>query len=174
MVIQTAGEQKYYELIKERAKTLRTCMIMWISLLAVALIAATSNIILGAGIGAAGIFLAVWSIKEQRKLEGKTSHILEKAEFYNQLISPESVEINELSLLITKDYLLAYNKEIQIYLRSELKKVQIVETVLETQTYQSLRVTDQSGSQQEIAICEQNHSQKAALMLAYQTLNQVF
>ena len=40
MAIQTAGEQKYYDFIEERAKSLRTGMIVWISLLAVALIAA--------------------------------------------------------------------------------------------------------------------------------------
>ena len=39
MAIQTAGEQKYYDFIEERARSLRTGMIIWISLLAAALIA---------------------------------------------------------------------------------------------------------------------------------------
>ena len=47
MEIQTAGQQKYYDFIEERAKSLRLGMIIWISLLAAALLAILAGGILG-------------------------------------------------------------------------------------------------------------------------------
>ena len=57
MAIQTAGEQKYYDFIEERAKSLRTGMIVWISLLAVAFIAAFNSPVIGAVLAAAGVII---------------------------------------------------------------------------------------------------------------------
>ena len=57
MAIQTAGEQKYYDFIEERARSLRTGMIIWISLLAAALIAVFNSPVIGAALAAAGVLL---------------------------------------------------------------------------------------------------------------------
>ena len=58
MAIQTAGEQKYYDFIEERARSLRTGMIIWISLLAAALIAVFNSPVIGAVLAVAGVLLA--------------------------------------------------------------------------------------------------------------------
>ena len=78
MAIQTAGEQKYYDFIEERAKSLRTGMIVWISLLAVALIATFNSPVIGAVLAAAGVVLAVLNVRSQRALRAKLSWIEDK------------------------------------------------------------------------------------------------
>lgn len=48
MAIETAGQQKYSDLTAKRIKSLQTGMIVWISLLCLALICSFDNIMLAA------------------------------------------------------------------------------------------------------------------------------
>ena len=86
MRIQTAGEQKYYDFIQERAKRLQTGMIVWGSLLAVAFICLFSNIVITVILAVGGAFLAMTNIKARSELKGKLDQIEDKEEFFRQLI----------------------------------------------------------------------------------------
>ena len=108
MAIQTAGEQKYYDFIEERARKLRTGMIVWISLLAAALIASFNSLLIGGLLALAGIFLGVLNIRNQKALKDKLSVVEDRADFFNQLIAPETVEIPSFRLLVTRDYVLVF------------------------------------------------------------------
>ena len=88
MNIQTAGQQKYYDFIQERARRLKTGMIVWISLLAVALTCMFSNVKLAIVLALAGIFLAVMNIKSQKALKSKLDGVTDKEEFFHQLADP--------------------------------------------------------------------------------------
>ena len=80
MRIQTAGEQKYYDFIQERAKRLQTGMIVWSSLLAVAFICLFSNIVITVILAVGGAFLAMTNIKARSELKGKLDQIEDKEE----------------------------------------------------------------------------------------------
>ena len=66
MAIETAGQQKYADLTAKRIKSLQTGMIVWISLLCLALICSFDNIMLAAIIGCVGIVLAVLNTKQEK------------------------------------------------------------------------------------------------------------
>ena len=98
MEIRTAGQQKYYDFIEERAKSLRLGMIIWISLLAVALLAIFAGGILGYILAVLGIALGVLNIRSQKTLRSKLDWITDKEDFFNQLIEAETIEIPEYRL----------------------------------------------------------------------------
>ena len=106
MNIQTAGQQKYYDFIQERAKKLQTGMIVWASLLAVAFICLFSNIMLALILAVAGAFLAVTNMKSQKELKSKLDGIRDQEEFFHQLADPNLTEIPDYHLMIAKDYVL--------------------------------------------------------------------
>ena len=116
MAIQTAGEQKYYDLIEEKAKKMRTAMIIWISFLALALISVFSNILLGAVFGALGVFLAVRNRKEQKEMDKELERAGDKTEFFNQLIAPDALEVPDFQLIVTRDYIVQCTRE-KLYIR---------------------------------------------------------
>ena len=62
MNIQTAGQQKYYDFIQERAKRLKTGMIVWMSLLCLALISLSNNVVIAVIMALIGITLAVTNL----------------------------------------------------------------------------------------------------------------
>ena len=95
MGIQTAGEQKYYDFIEERAKSLRTGMIVWGSLLAVAFIGMFSDARLGVILALAGLSLAVMNVKSQKALKSKLDIVDDKEEFFRQLTDPDLIEIKD-------------------------------------------------------------------------------
>ena len=106
MGIQTAGEQKYYDFIEAQVKRIRTGMIVWGSLLAVALIGMFSDVLLGSLLAVAGAALAVLNLKSWRDLKEKLDVAEDKEEFFRQLVDPESFELKEEHIIITKDYVL--------------------------------------------------------------------
>ena len=124
MAIQTAGEQKYYDFIEERAKSLRTGMIVWISFLAAALIAVFNSPVVGFVLAAAGAVLAVRNVRQQKELNGKLNGIKDKADFFNQLIAPDTVEIPAYHLLITREYVLSFLSDIYICCFRDMEKVE--------------------------------------------------
>ena len=67
MAIETAGQQKYADLTAKRIKSLQTGMIVWISLLCLALICSFYNIMLAAIIGCVGLVLAVLNTKARKE-----------------------------------------------------------------------------------------------------------
>ena len=100
MRIQTAGEQKYYDFIQERAKRLQTGMIVWGSLLAVAFICLFSNIVITVILAVGGAFLAMTNIKARSELKGKLDQIEDKEEFFRQLIAPDVAEFSDCHVII--------------------------------------------------------------------------
>lgn len=157
MNIQTAGEQKYYDFIEERTKNLRMGMIIWVSLLAVAFIASLSNIKVGILLGVIGGVLAVLNVKSQKALKEKLAGISDRADFFNQLIAPESEESKEYRLLITKDYVLKYKGDVYIYRLADMEKVEVG---IEKSGTKHLFLTDKSGSRQELAECPKDDGEE--------------
>lgn len=148
MAIQTAGEQKYYDLIEEKVKKMRTAMIIWISFLALALISVFSNILLGGVFGALGVFLAVRNRKEQKEMDKELERARDKTEFFNQLIAPDALEVPDFQLIVTRDYIVQCTKE-KLYIRprSEIRSKDIA-TEKGTKV---LILTDQNGIRHEAA-----------------------
>lgn len=171
--IQTAGEQKYYDFIQERAKTARTGMIVWISLVAVGFIAALSNIAIGAVLMLGGIFLAVLNLKSQKALKGKLDVVTDKIEFYNQLIAEDAIELKDIHVLITKDYVLRSYKDIFVYKISDMEKVEVG---IQNQGYKQkvLFLTGKDGIRNEIASCGENDGLQESFDKAYRALNDKF
>ncbi len=151
MAIQTAGEQKYYDFIEERAKSLRTGMIIWISFLAAALIAVFNSPVIGAALTVAGVLLAVLNVRNQRALRAKLSGIEDKAGFFNQLIAPDAVEIPAFRLLVTREFVLSFLTDVFIYRLSDMDKVEVG---LGRGAEKVLFLTDRSGERYEIARSE--------------------
>ncbi|MDE6937406.1 MAG: hypothetical protein K2P28_04410, partial [Lachnospiraceae bacterium] len=104
MNIQTAGQQKYYDFIEERAKKLRTGMIVWESLLAAALIGMFSDAGIAAVLALAGGALAMVNIKAQKALKGRLDVVEDQEEFFRQLTDADMAEFENYRLIITKDY----------------------------------------------------------------------
>ena len=115
MEIRTAGQQKYYDFIEERAKSLRLGMIIWISLLAAALLAILAGGMLGYILAVLGAALGVLTIRSQKALRNKLDRIADREDFFNQLIEAETVEIPDYRLIITWEYALLYRPEVFVY-----------------------------------------------------------
>lgn len=75
MAIETAGQQKYADLAAKRIKSLQTGMIVWISLLCVALICSFNNIKLAAILGVIAIAYAVLNMKGRKEFKNKLNRI---------------------------------------------------------------------------------------------------
>lgn len=69
MAIETAGQQKYADLTAKRIKSLQTGMIVWISLLCLALICSFDNIMLAAIIGCVGIVFSSVEYKSKKRIQ---------------------------------------------------------------------------------------------------------
>ncbi len=168
MNIQTAGQQKYYDFIEERAKKLRTGMIIWGSLLAVAFIGMFSDIRIAVILALVGIALAVMNIKSQKALKEKLNVVRDKEEFFLQLTDPDTVEIPEYHLLITKDYTLVRKEDVYIYPLSEMEKIEVG---LQKDVGKTLFLTDREGKRHEIISCMKNGGMQEEFDQAYRALN---
>lgn len=170
MEIQTAGQQKYYDFIEERAKSLRLGMIIWISLLAAALLAILAGGMLGYILAILGAALGVLNIRSQMALRSKLDRIPDKADFFRQLAEADTVEIPDYRLMITRDYVLQYRNEIWIYLLKEMDKVEVGIRQQGDYRQKTLFLTDSKGRRNEIAVCGRRE-QERAFDLAYHTLH---
>ena len=157
MEIRTAGQQKYYDFIEERAKSLRLGMIIWISLLAAALLAILAGGVLGYVLAILGAALGVLNIRSQKALRSRLEGI-DKEEFFNQLTEKETVEITGYRLMITRDYVLLYRNEVFIYPLKEMAKVEVGIRQQGSFKQKTLFLTDNAGKRNEIAVC--NHAEQ--------------
>lgn len=125
MAIETPGQQKYADLTAKRVKSLQTGMIVWISLLCLALISSFSNIILAAIIGIIAVIYAVINTKARKAFNSKLDNIRDKDEFYRELTAPDALELKKEQVLIARDYVIAVDKDVQIYDLDHIKKVEL-------------------------------------------------
>ena len=173
MEIRTAGQQKYYDFIEERVKSLRLGMIIWISLLAVAILAVLAGSKLGIALGVLGAALGVLNIRSQIGLRSKLDGIEDKEDFFNQLIAEDAVEMPEYQLIITKDYVLQYRSEVLIFQLKEMAKVEVGIREQGSYRQKTLFLTDVSGKRHEMAVC--NHpEQENRFNQAYSVLREKF
>ncbi len=171
MGIQTAGEQKYYDFIEAQVKRIRTGMIVWGSLLAVALIGMFSDVLLGSLLAVAGAALAVLNLKSWRDLKEKLDVAEDKEEFFRQLVDPESFELKEEHIIITKDYVLLGKDKVSIYPLSTMEKVEVG---LQGKEGKVLFLTDRQGQRHEILSCVKGDGKQEDFDRAYVTLSERF
>lgn len=169
MSIQTAGEQKYYDFIEERAKRLRTGMIVWGSLLAVAFIGMFSDARLGVILALMGFALAVMNVKSQKALKSKLDVVDDKEEFFRQLTDPDLIEIKDCNLIIMKDYALVRREDISVYPFARMEKVEVG---IQGKTGKVLFLTDRQGIRHEIASCMSQDRMQEAFDKAYRALSE--
>ncbi|MCI9422743.1 MAG: hypothetical protein HFG81_08515 [Dorea sp.] len=150
MSIQTKGQQKYYDFIEERVKKLRTGMIVWGSLLAVALIGMFSDVLLAIILAAVGAALAILNLKSQKALNEKLNVVEDREEFFRQLASSDLLEFKAARLIIMKDYLLQMKEDVFIYPFSEMEKVEVG---IQGKVGKTLFLTDRQGARHEIMSC---------------------
>ncbi len=122
--IQTAGQQKYYDFISDRVKKVRTSMIVWASLLSLALISLFNNIIIALILALAAAALAIPNIRAQKELKEKLEKIPDKEEFFRQLADPDLLSAEDGRVLISKDYVLVYKKDISVYYIPDMEKAE--------------------------------------------------
>lgn len=170
MEIRTAGQQKYYDFIEERAKSLRLGMIIWISLLAAALLAILAGGMLGYILAVLGAALGVLNIRSQKALRNKLDRIADREDFFNQLIEAETVEIPDYRLIITREYALQYRNEVFIYPLKDMDKVEVGIRQQGEYRQKTLFLTDKAGVRNEIAVCGRRE-QERAFDLAYHMLH---
>lgn len=155
--IRTAGEQRYYDFISDRAKQVRTGMIVWASLLSLALISLFNNIIIALILVLAAAALAVPNIKAQKKLKGKLDGIPDQKEFFCQLASPEVFRTRDGHVLMTKDYVLTSRDDIFIYYIPDMEKAEISP---KRNAGNTLFLTDRKGVKHEIMSCTKKEKEE--------------
>ena len=165
--IQTAGEQKYYDFISDRVKQVRTGMIVWASLLSLALISLFNNIVIAFLLALSGAALAVVNVKSQRELKEKLAHISDKEDFFRQLEAPDVLMVQDGHMLVTKDYVLIDRTDITIYYIPDMEKVEVG---LKGHTKKSLLLTDRQGVRHEIMTCAQNSGASKEFDAVYRML----
>ena len=170
MSIQTAGEQKYYEFIQERAKNIRMGMIVWVSLLAVAVISFSGDKRIAVILAVAGLLLAAVNIKSQTVLKKKLDVVADRASFYNQLIANDAVELPGLHLMVTNEYVLSGSSDISIYRLADMKKVEVGIQDGGYKPHKSLFLTDHSGERHEVASCPKDSGLEEDFNQAYEVL----
>lgn len=148
--IQTAGQQRYYDFISDRAKKVRTGMIVWASLLCLALISLFNNIVIAIVLALVGIALAVSNMRSQKDLKGKLEVIPDKEEFFRQLASPDVLMAQEGHVLVAKDYVLTYKTDVFIYHIPDMEKIEVG---LQGNAKKFLFLTDSQGKRHEIMCC---------------------
>lgn len=169
MNIQTAGQQKYYDFIQGRAKKLQTGMIVWGSLLAVALIGMFSDVRVSIVLALVGIALAVTNMRSQRELKSKLDSIRDKEEFFHQLADSDLIEIPEYRLMIAKEYVLIEQSDIYIYQLADMEKVEVG---LQGDVKKVLFLTDKNGIRHEIASCVKDDGMQETFDRVYHALRE--
>ncbi len=148
--IQTAGQQRYYDFISDRAKKVRTGMIVWASLLSLALISLFNNIVIAIILAVLGAALAASNVKSQKELKGKLDGVRDKEDFFNQLADTDTLSVQEGRILVTKDYVLTYRTDVLIYYIPDMEKVEVG---LKGDEKKFLYLTEGSGKRHEIMSC---------------------
>ena len=165
--IQTAGQQRYYDFIEDRAKKVRTGMIVWSSLLCLALISLFHNIVIAVILALVGAALAVSNMKSQKELKGKLDAISDKEEFFRQLTSPDVQTAQDGHVLVAKDYVLTYKTGVHIYCIQKKKKVEVG---IQGNMKKYLFLTDSQGRRHEIMSCMRTAEDSAEFDKIYAAL----
>lgn len=165
--IQNAGQQRYYDFISERAKSIRTGMIVWISLLCVAFISLFNNPVIAAVLALAGAFLAVMNLKSQRALKEKLSVVPDQEEFFRQLTAPGVVTADNGHVLAAADYVLVYRTDVFIYPLADMEKIEVG---FQGKTKKFLFLTDKNGERHEIMSCMQKAGESGEFDRVYYAL----
>ena len=105
MKIQSAGQQKYQDLIRKPAERVRTAMIVWISLACLAFISFFSNVWVALILAAAAAVLAARNIGARRVLEGALDGIEDREDFFCQLMEGNTMEFPGYPVVVTREYL---------------------------------------------------------------------
>lgn len=147
MAIETAGQQKYADLTAKRIKSLQTGMIVWISLLCVALICSFNNIMLAAILGVIAVVYAVINTKGRKEFNRKLDGMKDKDEFFRQLAAPDALELKEEQLIIARDYVVLVDADVHIY---DLNKMAKVEVGKQGNIKKTLFLTDTEGKRHAI------------------------
>lgn len=150
MKIQTAGQQKYYDFMKERATRLETGRIVWVSMLGVALISALSNIIMGVVLGAIGLFLAAANHHSRKTLMKCLDGVKDKEDFFWQLSAPELQEYPQVRVMISQDYVLTDQSVPEILRIEDMEKIEVGK---QQDVKKVLFLTDPKGDRHEILSC---------------------
>lgn len=166
MKVQTAGEQKYQDFIRERESRIRTGMIIWESMICIALICGFSDIRVTLILGVLGVGLAIVILKAQRDLRGKLDGIEDKEEFYRQLTAPDILEIAAPHLLAARDYVLVYRNDVYVY---RLKDMEKLEVGIQGNS-KTLFLTDKNGSRHELISTRKGETSQEDFDLVYRRL----
>lgn len=165
--IQTVGQQRYSDFAAEKAKSIQTGMIVWMSLLCLALISLFNNAVIAVVMAVTGIALAVFNLKARKEFNGKLDSIDDQDEFFRQLADPGLVKTEDGRILVAKDYALVFHTDIMIY---QLKEMEKVEVGREGNTQKHLFLTDKSGKRHEIMSCMKKGSDPEEFDKIYYTL----
>ena len=127
MEFRTAGQQRFYDLIEEKAKHLRNVSIVWVSLLAAAGISAlsgsTHGIVVAVVLGLFGLGLAYTNLTSRKEISTALTKAGADEAFYNQLIAPDTEEFENMPLLVTHDYVVAADERVLIMKMEEIADV---------------------------------------------------
>ncbi len=165
--IQTAGQQRYYDFIDDRAKKVRTGMIVWASLLCLALISLFHNIVIAVILALVGSALAVSNVRSQKELKGKLDFISDKEEFFRQLTASDVQTAQEGHVLVAKDYVLTYKTDVHIYCIPDMEKVEVG---IQGNMKKYLFLTDSQGRRHEIMSCARTAEDSAEFDQIYAAL----
>lgn len=149
--IQTAGEQKYYDFVQKEAERLRLGMIIWVSMLAAALISVFENVKIAVLLALIGIVLAGVNIRKQQKHNKILERVKDKKEFYLQLTADDMKEWKELGLIICKDYVLCKTTDIHVCCLSNMVEVEVEAD--KSAGKKMLFLIDTEGERNEIVSC---------------------
>src|SRR5699024_4485009 len=115
MKIQSAGQQKYQDLIRKPAERVRTAMIVWISLACLAFISFFYNVWVALILAAAAAVLAARNIGARRVLEGALDGIEDREDFFCQLMEGNTMEFPGYPVVVTREYLVTAYQTVLVY-----------------------------------------------------------
>lgn len=148
--MRTAGQQRYYEFIQERIKRFQTGRVVWVSLLAVAFIAAFSDIKIAAFLALAGIVMAVVNTNAKKTMDQSLAAVEDQESFFLQLTAPDVKEYSDCHVLVSKDYVLVDQATLWILRFRDMEKIEVGK---HGDVKKTLFLTDRDGNRHEIVSC---------------------
>ena len=130
-------------------------MIVWISLLCLALICSFDNIMLAAIIGCVGIVLAVLNTKARKEFNRKLDRVKDKEEFYRQLA----------------DYVVTVDTDVEIYDLNQMEKLEVGK---QGNIKKTLFLTEPDGKRHAILSTTKGDGRQRAFDQVYERLHKRF
>lgn len=169
MGIENAGQQKYAEFVSERAKKLQTGMIVWGSLLCLALICLFTNVAMAIVFAVMGVFLAVTNMKAQKKFREKISDVDDPDVFFRQLTDKDVLELPDEHIMIAKDYVLVLRTDVFLYQINDMEKIEVGK---QADIKKVLFLTDKNGKRHEIISCTKGDGRQEDFDKVYGVLHE--